>query len=60
MFSLRVCSALASNRAGGPPVKPSTPPAREKKPGQALGPTNLDKPTGKSCLGFSSKALTSA
>ncbi|KAI5328057.1 hypothetical protein L3X38_027453 [Prunus dulcis] len=33
--------------------------AQEKQPGQALGPTSPSKPNGRSCLGFSTKEVTS-
>ncbi|CAL8999328.1 unnamed protein product, partial [Prunus brigantina] len=47
------CPAQDPNWGKGPPGKPKRAPAREKKPGQELGPTNPGRSKGKFRLGFS-------
>ncbi|CAL8159037.1 unnamed protein product [Prunus armeniaca] len=59
-YLLRAAPALLSNWAKGPPGKPNATPAHHLQPGQALGPTSPGKPSGRFCLGFSLRALTSA
>ncbi|PQP93617.1 hypothetical protein Pyn_19807 [Prunus yedoensis var. nudiflora] len=56
---IRAPPAIHQNRAKGCLGKPNSTPAVENKPGQGMGPTSLGKPTGKSCLGSSPKALMS-
>ncbi|CAL9002306.1 unnamed protein product, partial [Prunus brigantina] len=58
LATLRATPPQPKNRAKGPPTWPKPPPARDIKPGQALGPTSLGRPKGKFRLGFKPSFVT--
>ncbi|CAL8141416.1 unnamed protein product [Prunus armeniaca] len=56
---VNTCAKWLVSQGNRPPQVRFGPPAQTMQPGQALGSTSPGKPKGRSCLGFSPKALTS-